>query len=255
MHDLFTGAMCATGTLNANPIGWNIIYIKIGLFFAAALWLVLNYFDQRAEDYPVVRLKYILMIFLLPLMGADLVLLVLFFSGLRPEVITSCCGSLFSSAGNGLGGEIAALPAPTMMAAFYGGLALLLGTVVFCYLRANRLSRTLVSILALLFFFVALASIVSFISLYIYELPTHHCPFDIIQGHYHFIGYPLYITLFSGVLFALLPGVFQFFHGTPSLRAQILPAERRWLSWAFSLLVLFGLIASWPIVFGGLILF
>ena len=37
-------------------------------------------------------------------------------------------------------------------------------------------------------FVVSLASILSFISLYFYELPTHHCPFCILQKEYGYIG-------------------------------------------------------------------
>jgi len=57
--------------------------------------------------------------------------------------------------------------------------------------------------LSIVLFGVSLAAIVSFISLYIYELPSHHCPFDIFQKHYHFIGYPIYISLFYGVFFGI----------------------------------------------------
>jgi len=255
MHDLFTGAMCATGTLNANPIGWYVLYCKIFLFFAAAVWLVLNYFDQRAEDYPVVRLKYFLIILLLPVIGVDLFLQVSFFSGLEPEVITSCCGSLFSGSSQGLAGDIVSLPAREMMITFYVSLALLILGIGICFFWRNMVSRTVLLIVGVSFFFVAMVSVISFISLYIYELPTHHCPFDIVQGHYNFIGYPLYISLFAGVLFAILPGIFQLFFGRPTLRTQIMVAEGTWLLLAFGLIVAFGLIASWPIVFGDLILF
>jgi len=41
-------------------------------------------------------------------------------------------------------------------------------------------------------------AILSFISVYFYELPTHHCPFCILQKEYGYVGYPLYLTLFGG---------------------------------------------------------
>ena len=49
--------------------------------------------DQRAEDYPVTRLKFGLLVFVVPLVGMALGLQVAYFLGLRPEIITSCCGS------------------------------------------------------------------------------------------------------------------------------------------------------------------
>lgn len=44
-----------------------------------------------------------------------------YFLGMQADVITSCCGSLFSSEKQGgLGSEIAALPAKPMLWVFYG---------------------------------------------------------------------------------------------------------------------------------------
>ncbi len=31
IHELFVGAMCATGSLNANPIGWSALAVKVAL--------------------------------------------------------------------------------------------------------------------------------------------------------------------------------------------------------------------------------
>src|SRR5512145_1672352 len=62
IHTLFVGAMCATGSLNANPLGWYALYAKIAVFFAAALWLALNYLDGRAEDFPLVKRKFALLL-------------------------------------------------------------------------------------------------------------------------------------------------------------------------------------------------
>jgi len=81
-------------------------------------------------------------------------------------------------------------------------------------------------------FAVVPASIVSFLSLYIYELPTHHCPFDMLQRQYGFIGYPIYLTLLAAVYFGLLPGLFQPLRRIPSLSGSIAAAEPRWLTWA-----------------------
>ena len=63
------------------------------------------------------------------------------------------------------------------------------------------------AVLAAAFLPVALASVVSFVSVFIYELPSHHCPFDMLQREYRFVGYPLYASLVAGVFFAVLPGL------------------------------------------------
>ena len=118
IHPLFIGAMCATGSLNANPVGWPALGLKIALFFAAPAWLAMNRLDQRAEDTPLVRLKYPALLAILPLAAW----------------ISTCssgtswvCGprssppaAAPSSAGeSGVAAELAGLPARPMMWAFY----------------------------------------------------------------------------------------------------------------------------------------
>lgn len=250
IHTLFVGAMCATGSLNANPVGWSALYAKILVFFAAALWLTLNHLDTRAEDFPLVKRKFAFLLPLTPLLAADLYLQVAYFLGLHPEVITSCCGSLFSQAGSGIAAELSALPAKPVMAAFYGSALLYLGSGLSCLLRDGRFLRYLFSLLTTVFFIVAGAAIVSFISLYIYELPTHHCPFDILQRHYGFVGYPLYFGLFGGTLFGLLPGLLQPLKKTASLAPEIARLEKKWVLLSVFLNLCFLLLATWPILFG-----
>jgi hypothetical protein len=55
----------------------------------------------------------------------------------------------------------------------------------------------------LLFLIISIFSLIVFFSPYIYELPTHHCPFCILQSEYFYIGYFLYATLFLGTFFGL----------------------------------------------------
>ncbi len=52
LHELFVGAMCATGSLNANPIGWWVLATKAAMVLLFPVWLALNGLDQRAGDYP-----------------------------------------------------------------------------------------------------------------------------------------------------------------------------------------------------------
>jgi len=255
LHQLFVGAMCATGSLNANPIGWYALASKIAVFFCSGFWIELNSIDQRAEDYPLVKLKYKLLLLILPLMALDLWLLIAYFNGLDPDIITSCCGSLFSESGSGAGSSLASLPVKTSMILFYSvaGLFLLSGSGTL-YSKKGWL-RYIFSIATGVFFFCALAAIVSFISIYIYEMPTHHCPFDIIQQGYHFIGYPLYISLFSAAFFGILPGCFQALKKKPSLKSIIAKSERKWIFQALGWGGVFVLLVSYSVIFSNLIYF
>jgi hypothetical protein len=254
IHQLFVGAMCVTGSLNANPVGWYALVSKIAVFSFSGLWIVLNYLDQSVEDYPFVKLKYSLLIILLPFIGLDLFLQTYYFLGLDPDIITSCCGSLFSESGNRVTSSMSALPVKLTMVIFYTGMIIFFVISVSCLYSKKGLLRYLQSASAAAVFFTALTEVISFISLYIYELPTHHCPFDILQRRYSFIGYPLYISLFCGTFFGFLPGVFQPFKKGPSLKKKIKGIERKWLGSAIGFMLIFISIATYQVIFSNLIL-
>lgn len=231
IHELFVGAMCATGSLNANPIGWYALFAKIAVLFLSSFWIALNRIDQRLEDYPFIRLKYVLLIGLLPFLALDFFLQLLYFTGLEPAIITSCCGSLFSDDSATAIASVSALPVLPTMISFYVTAALYIGISIAVMAKEGGLLRYLQSFMALLFLLVALISILSFVSIYIYELPTHHCPFDILQGWYDFIGYPIYLTLFVSVYFGCLPGMFQPLTMNRGAESCIRGMEKQWGYW------------------------
>jgi hypothetical protein len=250
IHELFVGAMCATGSLNANPVGWWVLVVKVVILVAAPVWIAVNRFDQRAGDFPIVRGKYVALLALVPLVAADVVLTARYVSGLDPQIVTSCCGALFSQAEGSVAGELAGLPVEPAMAAFYGTIAAFLTVAGACLLRPWAALRAGLSVLSLALLAVSLTAVVSFVSLYVYQLPTHHCPFDMFQAGYRWIGYPLYGSLFAGVVFGLLPGVFVPVARRRGLDAAVRRAESRWLRWGILCVLAFTTVSSWPIVFG-----
>jgi hypothetical protein len=247
IHPLFTGAMCATGSLNANPIGWWVLPVKGAGGLLAALWLVLNRLDGETENRPLVRLTYGLLLLVAPLLICDTWLQAAYFLGLDPSVITSCCGSLFSEEGAGVASAVAALPPGPTMTVFFIHAALLLATAGVALTTRSRAAAVLLAVLAAAFLPVALAAVVSFVSVYIYELPTHHCPFDLLQRAYGFVGYPLYGGLFAGVFFATLPGLLSPLRRVPGLRDTLERRARGWYLWAIVCIVLFMLLATLPL--------
>lgn len=255
IHPLFVGAMCATGSLNANPVGWWILLSKGIIFFAASLWVLFNNLDQHCEDTPLVRYKYIALLILLILLGTDLVLQISYFSGLHPEKITSCCGSLFGSGSSTVVGELAAFSPKITMWFFYSAASCYLLTIILCLVYRSGLLRIVLLIEAMCLFPLALAAVISFISLYIYQMPSHHCPFDMLQKNYYFIGYPFYISLFVGILFGLAPGLSLLLRKTASLEREIRKRERRWLIQALLFSSLFLAISIWPTIFADFQLF
>jgi hypothetical protein len=249
IHNLLVGAMCATGSLNANKYGFPALYAGIACVFLAASWIALNHLDNKAEDYPLTRKKYALLLFVIPFILAGYILQLKYFLTLEPNVITSCCGVLFSEGGSGIGSSLASLPLRGTEVAFYSLFVLTAGAGAAVLRTGRRAFVLLLSVLSGIFFAVAVASIISFVSLYFYQIPTHHCPFDVLQSEYYYVGYPLYASLFAGVFFGVMPGIIEPFRAIPSLAAVIPGTQRRWALIALCSLVMFVLITLIPVVF------
>ena len=87
MSVMFVGAMCAVGTLNANEYGFPALYAQLVAFFFAATWLAINRLDNQARDYPLTRLKYVLLLAYAPLAALVLYLQFNYFIRLEADVI------------------------------------------------------------------------------------------------------------------------------------------------------------------------
>ena len=225
LHTLFVGAMCAAGALYVDPYGYPTFLFKILNVILAGLWLIVNYVDNRAYDYPLIRKKYAMLLILTPLILAESITQMLYFTEMKADVITSCCGSLFSSEGSSVSSDIAAVPAKIAMGAFYLVFTLTFLSGVVYWLRGKL--GGLFSFTSGLFFLVSCVSFISFISLYFYELPTHHCPFCVLQREYGYIGYLLYATLLTGVVSGLGVGALMPFAGFGSLAASLPLIQKR----------------------------
>ncbi|MDD2899251.1 MAG: hypothetical protein PHI31_11125 [Desulfuromonadaceae bacterium] len=246
LHTLFTGAMCAAGTLAVNSFGYPVLILKIVNFLLAGVWLVVNYTDNRGYDYPLIKVKYELLNLVVPLLVLESFLLLAYFAGLKPDTITSCCGSLFSHESKSFSGDLASLPHLPMQMAFFSGMFVTMVSGMIFYTRGR--GGYLFSGAAAVTFLIATVSVVSFICLYFYELPTHHCPFCLLQREYGYIGYLLYATLFGGGVAGIGTGVLQPFRNVASL-VRIVPTIQRRLA-ALTLLcyVVFSVVVVWEMI-------
>ncbi|MBM3392180.1 MAG: hypothetical protein FJY34_09450 [Betaproteobacteria bacterium] len=229
MAEMFVGAMCAVGTLNVNPYGFPALLAQMAVFFLAAAWLAVNHVDTRAPDYPLVRIKYALLLILLPALALTFALQLKYFLGLKADVITSCCGSLFSGDAKGLAAEVAALKPLPAMVLFYGAIAVSAG-LTFFHARTQR-AGYLAAAASAAAFVATLVGVLSFVSLYIYEHPNHHCPFCILKPEYGHQGYWLYVPLFAATAAGLGVGALQPFRRVSSLR-EVVPAVSKRLAQA-----------------------
>jgi hypothetical protein len=242
----FVGAMCAAGSLYANGFGYPVLLFKVMNFLLAGFWLLLNFADNRAPDYPLIRKRYGLLLVLAVLIPAEALLQANYFARLSPNIITSCCGSLFSGDTTGGATDIAALPAAIMKIVFFSVMALTLVTGLVYYVKGK--GGYLFSALSASSFVVSILSILSFISPYVYELPTHHCPFCLLQKEYGHIGYPLYLSLFSATILGTGVGILMPFRKIDSLSEAIPSIQKRSALAAIVLFSIFAIIVVWKMM-------
>ncbi len=243
---LFSGAMCAAGTLNLNRFGYPVLLLKIVNFLLAGLWLIINHADNQGYDYPLLRSKYRLLLLLAPLLVLEGVLQGSFFLSLRPHVITSCCGSLFGSTTSGFLPSLSSLPPLPLLRVLA---VVLLGTLLIgaIYWRWQR-GGYLFAVTAGMTFCLGSAALVIAIPLYIYALPTHHCPFCMLHREYGHVGYLLYLTLLGGGLCGIGVGALQPFRRIASLEIALPVIQRRLTILALLSFALFGMATLWQVM-------
>lgn len=201
---ILVGAMCATGALTANFYGIPALAVKLIVLFFSVAWIVYHKLDLSSESFPLVKTKYVLIFCILPLSIIDCTLLTLYLYNLEPDIITSCCGVLFSSQGNDGFNLLGAL-SPYGFLSFYAVLVLAALGITLSLSRPgdNRTlslyrGTTAISIW-IVFYCCSLVVITVFVSPYVYAMPHHRCPFDLIKEPYLMIGYPLYFFLHMAV--------------------------------------------------------
>jgi hypothetical protein len=93
---------------------------------------------------------------------------------------------------------VAHLPAPVAAGNFYFAMCLTL--VAGAWFTRTGQHDWLYGLLSVAVFPLSLAALISLFCLYVYEMPTHHCPFCMLQKEYHFVGYFLYAFLLVGAI-------------------------------------------------------
>jgi hypothetical protein len=252
LHSFFIGAMCAAGSLYVNDYGYPALILKLLIFLLAGLWLILNYTDNRAYDYPLIKKKYAFLLILTPLILTEMILQANYFLRMKPNIITSCCGSLFSTEGSNLISEVGVFPAGPMKVAFYLSMTLTVVSGIYYYLKGK--GGYLFSLVSIITFFVSMSSVFSFISLYFYELPTHHCPFCILQKEYGYVGYPLYLALLGGTISGAGVGMLVPFRNVKSLAGIVPSIQKKLTLVSLILFIIFSAIATTGMVLSNLVM-
>ena len=164
-----------------------------------------------------------------------------------PTLSPRAAAASSASTGPGIGGDLAGLPGRAMAIAFYCSIAATAACGIM-FLGKGR-GGYLFAALSSTSFIIAIAALVSFFSLYFYELPTHHCPFCILQSQYGYVGYLLYGCLLGGTVAGLGVGALMPLRSRGSMAAVIPPLQRRLTAAALVLYGIFSLVVSWRLLF------
>lgn len=203
ISNVLPGAMCAAGVVDATQYGTYLLILKVLNLYIFAYWLVLNNEDMKHENQPYTKLKFGVFLAAFFLLVIEIAVEWLMFNAIDINKVVDCCGVIFSSSSGSYFSAIFAIKTPLLLGIFYANF---LAIAVFYFLKniyLFALSNTL-------FIITSLITLISFFGIYIYELPTHHCPFCFLQRDYDYVGYLLYILLFTGTFYGLVIGLIEF---------------------------------------------
>jgi len=242
---VIVGAMCATGALLANNFGMPALLVKIAGVFIYGFWIVLHKLDISSATYPLVKIKYIYLLLVLPLLLADIILQTLYIANLSPDIITSCCAVVFAASGETGRNLLAGYSQTTLLHLYYSTIIVLLG--LGCILLKYWLLPLAAVFSAGWFWFLGLATvaIITVFSSYIYAMPYHHCPFCILKPEYHYIGFALYFTLIPASFFGFSTVLVEPFKNMDNLEAAIRKYQRTAILISLVLLLFLAAISSY----------
>ena len=199
LSDILHGAMCAAGVVNATDYGNYLFVFKVLNLYLFAYWIALNHADLKHTDLPYTRWKFILYTILYTLFVLEIAIEFIMFYSINTDQIVDCCGSIYSASQSSYFGMVLSLSHTTLLGIYYANFFL----IVLAYVFRKKLLFTLANIL---FILTSIITLITFFGTYIYELPSHHCPFCFLQKEYYFVGYLLYILLFLGTFKAITAG-------------------------------------------------
>lgn len=211
------GAMCAVGVINASSHGPLLLLLKLFMLYFIGSWIVINKVDGTTIDYRYTIRKYKLYLIIYVGLISEVVFTGLYLFDLDLNAIVSCCGTVFNPLSSTLGGRLLHIPNTVLLPSFY--LTFLIGLY-----SAFRKEPIVSGIAHSLLLVLGLLTIISFFSTYVYQLPSHQCPFCLLQKEYLYMGYLLYPALIAGTFFGMIPLILKLLinHTTDSYRLAII---------------------------------
>ena len=210
LSEFVAGAMCGAGVIKANIYGNYVLVMGIVSVFLSLVWISINSLDIKAKNYPYMRLKSYLFIAIFLFILIEYILSWLYFTNINTTQVVSCCSVIYGKVGGGVPFGLDNFKLLTLFALFF----------ILILLSLWLANYVVVFISALAFLIVSYYSVVYFFGTYIYELPTHKCPFCMLQHYYYYVGYLVWGLLFGGVFLLCDSMIMKIFFHTKSDKSQ-----------------------------------
>jgi len=193
---IIPGAMCGAGVISADKYGMTLLFVKLITIFTFLLFLTLNNLDIKAKNYPLLKFKSLVLLVGILLISLETYLDISYLFNIDLSVPVSCCSALFGNL-EGANPLPFGLDTKMLLVLYYT----LFVSIILSLFLDNKL---LVTLTLLLFGSISYYAVVYFFGTYIYQLPTHKCPFCMMQKEYYYIGYFVWGSLFTGLFFGLI---------------------------------------------------
>lgn len=209
LPSLIRGAMCGTGTLQANVYGYPLLYLKMCMPLLSTFYLLLQYLENCQPGYRLTPLKYYFLIPIAVVAMAETGLTVAYFANISPNVIVTCCSLNFIS--DSLQ-HIGLLSRQEILQPAIGIWIALGFALMAFHWNKRHLPTWLNALLVGIYTGLSVFTLKYFFVKYIYGLPSHLCLFDLFLPHYHYIGYGLFAIYYALIISAMVPltaGIFS----------------------------------------------
>ena len=201
LSHIIPGAMCAAGVIGANEYGQPLLTFKVVLLFFIGIWMILNTLDLKEKTYPYTKKKFYFFILIFIFVVIETIVDILYLTNISTQEPVLCCSVIFGASSTG--SQIPFnLNIPMLLVLFY----LLYFLSIFVNIQKNPYLNIIVNIL---FIYIGYYAVTYFFGTYVYQLPTHQCPFCMLQHEYFYIGYFIWGSLFLGVFFAFAYSVLK----------------------------------------------
>jgi hypothetical protein len=201
--------MCGAGVIGENRYGYPLLVLKVLAILLSSFWILLNREDLKAKNYPFIKKRYYLFFLIYLIFILSYIVELNYFGDISLQRVVSCCSTIFGASGNN------SLPfnldIKSLLIIFY----LLSLLNIYTIIQKDALALLFSSII---FGIVAYYALTYFFGTYIYEIPTHICPFCMLQSEYHYIGYALWGSLLAYIFYASANGGLKLFKAKGELR-------------------------------------